>query len=533
MYLHNYLSWSHVRFELSTKYFTSLETLELQYSRYIESLHEQKQSIKDKLKQNYDQQLAIINQHTHQSISSAHGLFSSSLALQDPDKPSINYNGQDNYNHNYSLSQPSINEKNGSYNHITSDRNTGCKNNTIDSGRGSSNINHNGHDECIHDTDDVTNQQVNAKNNDRVELIHYNCNDNTGDDVFYLDSMSSRDLDESESESESVHSVSSQDNYNLIIQNINQNGIIINGKVCINDSIGNNLENIIHFDDVNSNINDNSVQDSSNNCNNCNNNKNNSYFTDKKTKQNAKGNDETININNCKVNNKQNKKKNRQNKNKNKKKIINTNRQLSKSKKNKQSKSTRSGYINTNIKTNINKMKKRGKLRIPKQNSRNTDCLPFGYYKIITGYDGVKKYHCMKRGCKQVYPKQTGVYHHYIKMHTRRFECNICKSCFGGTSQLKAHKRIHTNEKPFVCKYKSCKKRFSMKQGLICHERTHTGETPYQCSYCQKTFANKSNCKIHERIHTNEKPYKCRHRRCNKKFTTTSNRNSHESRVHD
>jgi len=89
----------------------------------------------------------------------------------------------------------------------------------------------------------------------------------------------------------------------------------------------------------------------------------------------------------------------------------------------------------------------------------------------------------------------------------RRFECDVCKRLFTTCSNLKAHERLHSGEKPHTCK--QCNYASVRKSDLKKHERTHTGEKPYECTVCSRLFTQSSHLKVHERVHSGERPYLC------------------------
>ncbi|XP_075160351.1 uncharacterized protein LOC142233337 [Haematobia irritans] len=106
----------------------------------------------------------------------------------------------------------------------------------------------------------------------------------------------------------------------------------------------------------------------------------------------------------------------------------------------------------------------------------------------------------------------------------KSYTCDVCFKDFRGKTDLRRHKFIHSNDKPYKCEF--CGNGYRQENNLKNHiTSAHKKIKEFACKQCPKTFALKERLRLHMRIHTGEKPYQCK--KCEKRFARSGQLNQH------
>ena len=137
---------------------------------------------------------------------------------------------------------------------------------------------------------------------------------------------------------------------------------------------------------------------------------------------------------------------------------------------------------------------------------------------------------CYCTVCGKVYSNPNALARHmYSHQENKEFECEDCYQKFTFESKLTAHRMKHRSKPAFKCMFPRCDKEFRRMSELNSHVVTHSGKT-YYCTQCDYETNNPRQLRDHKRSHSDELRYKCKY--CEERFKYTSGRKRHTDKVH-
>ncbi|XP_044741945.1 zinc finger protein 675-like isoform X2 [Chrysoperla carnea] len=87
----------------------------------------------------------------------------------------------------------------------------------------------------------------------------------------------------------------------------------------------------------------------------------------------------------------------------------------------------------------------------------------------VLNLHGDRPYGCLK--CSKTFREESALTNHVEKTHSKEYKCEFCEKVFSTSFRLSTHRRLHTQEKPYICQ--DCGKSWIDKSSLTKHIDAH------------------------------------------------------------
>lgn len=130
---------------------------------------------------------------------------------------------------------------------------------------------------------------------------------------------------------------------------------------------------------------------------------------------------------------------------------------------------------------------------------------------------GHKSYPCTI--CGETLNKWSQLMVHRKEVHSKKYQCEVCKKEFSHKSNMDSHMKIHSaNKDVFLCTVSGCEKFYFHSKNLRAHVRAkHDPDRTWECYVCHRNLSTKQKLYLHLKWHTNpaavQKPKKIQMKR--------------------
>ena len=132
--------------------------------------------------------------------------------------------------------------------------------------------------------------------------------------------------------------------------------------------------------------------------------------------------------------------------------------------------------------------------------------------------------------CNEKFSTPGALHCHRYRHKDLRYACSKCGKLFAFSSDRDNHEISHCKVKMHHCIHPGCKKSYLCKGELTAHALTHKKGCLYKCCPCEYTSPDQYNLKAHMRVHSNLKRYLCPH--CSKLFRYDTQLRRHLKKDH-